>query len=98
MVKNCYEDGPTIFPITLSGDSDKSNLEPTNYRLNNDIFSYKIQDYVQLFLWIPKYCYSREITYVLGDIQEAQNRSKVLLNSPKSYKIDQKLIFSQKID
>ena len=39
--------GPTILSITLSDDSDKLNLEPTNYRQNNSIFNFKIQDMVQ---------------------------------------------------
>ena len=40
---------PTILSITLSGDADKLNVGPTNYRLNNEIFSFKIQDIVQPF-------------------------------------------------
>ena len=34
-------------PTILSGDADKLNLESTNYRLNSDIFNFKIQDMVQ---------------------------------------------------
>ena len=39
--------GPTILSINLSGESDKLNLEPTNYRQNNGMFNFKIQDMVQ---------------------------------------------------
>ena len=34
--------GLKIWSITLSDDSDKLNLEPTNNRLNNDIFNFEI--------------------------------------------------------
>ena len=45
---------PTILSITLSGDSEKLNLnlKRKNYRLNNDILNLKIQDMAQPSSWI----------------------------------------------